>query len=90
MTGIMLFLHVEDTTLTAQRDKEEPGMWAVTCFDSFSKTHANASWDDADMALITSLAIDGELGDSEEDHAKAYERAEELLKDWPKECRPIP
>ena len=61
------------------------GLWNVVSFDVVSGQIANAIWTTKELRACLELAIGGD--DSRTD---LYSILEPLVKDWPKECRPIP
>ncbi len=91
-------LHVtmvlEDTVLIADlvdgyslNEAKPKAYWRVRCQEMLKGTFHEGEMSSEQLAAVLALAT---AGDDAPAHQLAYVVAEEALKDWPKEVRPIP
>lgn len=92
-TMIVTTLVCEDCRIFATRDAITLGLWSGRSEDAFSgKIRHFEGLTDQQMGLIVFMThCGGEQGAlSTEMFGELYRQASELVKDWPRECRPFP
>ncbi|MBV9694312.1 MAG: hypothetical protein JO261_11495 [Alphaproteobacteria bacterium] len=88
---IHMTLIMEDTVLVATRDlPNSEGQWSILAQDSHAGIGHASLLSDAELTAIVSLALANDEDQEGLDRKKLYEVAEEVLKTWPPEVRPIP
>lgn len=95
---LKVLLILEDSILDAKFDKES-GKWKVSAADNHTGMEHQAEVTTEQLGAIAALGIGGEDGIFDpaarinQDHTlnhQLYDVAEVAVKDWPRECRPIP
>lgn len=81
-------LVLEDCMIVTNFDVDS-GLWDVKCADVLTGKVATAKMNSQELAIINALAIGGE-DLSEDIRVPMYKLAEEIVKEWPIECRPFP
>lgn len=87
---------IEDTTIVAEyrvdREESTEPRWRGKCVDNLTGKFEKIDWTNEQMTAVLALGLGSVAEDSIPgyDTKKLYEVAEEAIKGWQKEVRPIP
>lgn len=76
-------------TPAGREPRPNDGKWQVNCCDALTGQTVSAVWTQDQLAAVLYLAQEGSDGQSPI-ASILYPIAEDAIKGWPKECRPIP